>query len=86
MNPSSCDRAREWMSDWLAGDLSMDEQASLEAHLSGCDSCRTVLDRLLLQDRALGEMVGASLSAALEARVRQALASGAASRRGRIRR
>jgi hypothetical protein len=69
------------MSDWLAGELSMDNQASLEAHQATCDGCRKELDRLLLQDRAIEELVGQSLARSLEDRVREALKSSPKKRR-----
>jgi ferric-dicitrate binding protein FerR (iron transport regulator) len=63
------------MSDALAGDVRPEELAQLESHASACAACRVEFDRLLLQDRALAELVGETLEAALRERIRERLAS-----------
>ncbi len=70
------------MSDLVAGDISPEEVASLESHQAGCTGCREELDRMILQDRALAEMAGQSLSDALRERVHQALAKAPRASRG----
>ncbi len=40
-NTYACDRARQWLSLRLDGELSELEQALLAAHLERCDACRT---------------------------------------------
>jgi hypothetical protein len=86
MTISACDRAREAMSDYLAGDVLPDELAALEAHVAECAACGAEIDRVILQDRALGELVGISLAESLKGRVRSGLAKVQAARRLRLRR
>ena len=40
LSPKRCDRAREWISLALDGELSRFEEALLERHLGGCGPCR----------------------------------------------
>lgn len=84
MNPISCDQAREWISDSLAGEIPMEEQEALEVHQEACPACREELDRLLLQDRAIAEIVGQSLEEKLKSRIRTGLAGVRAPRRAGI--
>ena len=55
----SCDRAREWASLELDGELSTFEHALLKAHLDGCPSCSEF-------HSAIGGLTGALRSAPLE--------------------
>jgi len=73
MNPISCEQARTWISDLLAGEIEEQELAALEAHQESCAACRSEIDRLFVQDRALGELAGASLTEDLKARVHEGL-------------
>lgn len=86
MSPSSCDRSREAMSNYLAGDVGEEELAALESHLAECAACVAELDRVLLQDRALGELVGESLARKLQGRLHAGLARVQTDRHRRIRR
>lgn len=87
MTPLPCDRAREAMSDYLAGESDPAALAALESHLSECGGCPAELERLFLQDRAIGELVGLSLVEDLRTRLRSGLAkSKAGSRRVGFRR
>jgi ferric-dicitrate binding protein FerR (iron transport regulator) len=70
----TCDQSREALSTWLTGELSEHEVFQLDGHLPGCAECAGELDRLLLQDRALSEMAGASLSDQLREKVHRGLA------------
>jgi len=70
----TCDQAREALSTYLTGELSPEELSALDQHVPGCAACGGELDRLLVQDRALGEMAGAAQSDALRERVRRGLA------------
>ncbi len=81
MSPISCDQARAWMSDFIAGEISVEEQKALESHQATCAACREEFDRLLLQDRAIAELVGESLAESLKERVRSGLARARAPRR-----
>ncbi|HLF94947.1 MAG TPA: FecR domain-containing protein, partial [Planctomycetota bacterium] len=81
MSPISCDQARAWMSDFIAGEILGEEQKALESHQEACAACRDEFDRLLLQDRAIAELVGESLSASLKERVRTGLARARTPRR-----
>jgi ferric-dicitrate binding protein FerR (iron transport regulator) len=81
MTPLSCEQARAWTSDWLAGEIAAEELMALESHQEACTACQAEFDRLLLQDRALGELAGESLSETLRSRLRSALAGARRSRR-----
>jgi ferric-dicitrate binding protein FerR (iron transport regulator) len=81
VTPDSCEQARAWMSDWLAGEIAPEELMALESHQEACSACLAEFDRLLLQDRALGELVGESLSDSLRSRLRSGLAGARRSRR-----
>jgi hypothetical protein len=74
MTAPRCDQVRVWMSDFLAGEIMPEELAALQSHQAECPPCRAELDRLILQDRALAELAGESLSESLRARVRSGLA------------
>jgi len=86
MTASACDRFGESISNCLAGDISPEDLSALESHLAECTVCGSELDRVLLQDRALGELVGASISETLENRVRTGLGRVKAAQRVRLRR
>ncbi len=77
----TCEQARGWISDSLAGEITPEELMALESHLDPCAGCGAELDGLFLQDRAMGEMVGESLTESLRARVRSALAGVRTTRR-----
>jgi predicted anti-sigma-YlaC factor YlaD len=49
-----CDRFRELMMASLDGEISEEDRAELEAHLSGCPDCRREFDEL----REISELVG----------------------------
>jgi ferric-dicitrate binding protein FerR (iron transport regulator) len=70
-----CEQASAWMSDSLAGEIEPEALAPLESHLEACDVCRAEFDRFVLQERALGELVGISLAHELRSRVRTGLAT-----------
>jgi predicted anti-sigma-YlaC factor YlaD len=57
--PSDCARAREAASARVDGELSERERAELEAHLDGCEECRTYAAEV-------GELAGRLRAAALE--------------------
>lgn len=71
---TDCQETGLHLSSLLAGDLSPEELAALEAHQAGCAGCRTEIERLLWQDRALSEMSGAGQVDAMKLRLRSALA------------
>ncbi len=49
----NCDRALEWMSAMLDGELTAQEREQLQAHLDTCESCRAVYAELTAIDAAV---------------------------------
>ena len=80
----TCAEAREALSTYLAGELPEEELTAVESHLPGCARCAAEFDRMVLQDRALGEMAGAALTDGLRRQVRSGLAR-AVSAQSRVR-
>jgi len=75
MKPTACEEAGLTLSNLLAGATTPEEVAALSSHQAGCADCRAEIERLLWQDRALGEMAGSSLTETLRSRIRGALPS-----------
>ena len=46
IRPESCERARQWASQRMDGELSQLELARLERHIGGCVHCRTFAGRV----------------------------------------
>lgn len=59
----ACRELVELLTDYLEGALSRDEAAAVDAHLAGCDACRTYLDQLRATMAALGSLPVATVSA-----------------------
>ena len=55
LHSRTCERAREWASLRLDGELSEFERAQLGAHLEGCTSCSTYAERVSRATAALRE-------------------------------
>ena len=56
MNSRSCDQIRRLLNDLLLGVLDGSEEEALDDHLAGCDACRSQLEELVWQERALAEL------------------------------
>jgi anti-sigma factor RsiW len=52
----TCQELVEVITNYLEGKLSAAERARFEAHLSGCDGCRTYLDQMRQTIRLVGEL------------------------------
>lgn len=80
----SCDTIREQLSLYLYGELSAEEEARLERHLTACADCRRRLEEEKLLHRAL-DLAGAAPPPDLLAACRSSLPA-TLSRRGRLER
>jgi anti-sigma factor RsiW len=52
----ACRELVELLTDYLEGVLPPDEVAAVDAHLDGCDACRTYLDQLRTTIATLGSV------------------------------
>jgi anti-sigma factor RsiW len=64
MNPRdiACRELVELLTEYLEGTLPPDEVAAVEAHIAGCDACRTYLDQMRATIAALGSVPVETLS------------------------
>jgi hypothetical protein len=69
----SCDEARAELSGALAGAIGRPEANLLDAHLLECDSCRSLAELFLWQDRVLTELAAEARMEHLTSRVRDGL-------------
>jgi hypothetical protein len=67
----------ELISAAISGDLTDDEQARLDAHLAGCDSCRQTMAAWAEQRRLVAGLRGAPVPRDLAPRIRAGIESGA---------
>lgn len=58
----ACRELVELLTDYLEGALPPDEAAAVDAHLAGCDACRTYLQQLRATIEALGSVPVETLS------------------------
>jgi anti-sigma factor RsiW len=62
----SCRELVELVTDYLEGDLSEDERARFDHHISRCDGCRAYLEQMRQTIDLLGHLPPAALSAEAE--------------------
>jgi anti-sigma factor RsiW len=61
------------LSDYVDGELDPELCRALEAHMAGCDNCRTVVDTLSETVHLYHALPPATVSATISARLRSAL-------------
>ena len=68
MATESCRDLLGQLSDYVDGDLDQDLCRALEAHMAGCDNCRTVVDTLSETVHLFHALPPATVSATISAR------------------
>jgi anti-sigma factor RsiW len=59
----TCRELVELVTDYLEGALSRDRRTLFEEHIRMCDGCAAYLDQMRRTKRALGTLIGESISA-----------------------
>src|SRR6185436_9746030 len=74
MSPMQCERARELLSPYLDGELSVQERRVVAAHIEGCRICEAQVADFLRVGRTLAETGREPMPKALALRLRANLA------------
>lgn len=85
MSDPSNGHPRELLSEYLDDELGVDERASVDRHLAGCEDCRAELETLRRLARALAEESVPPVPVDLEARIGRRLDAGTLARSTRWR-